>query len=442
MRQCLNPDCLSPNSDKAKFCLKCGHKLLLVERYWAKMILGEGGFGRTFLAVDEFKPSKSLCVIKQFLPQAQGTTNVQKASELFAQEAQRLEELGQHPQIPTLFAYFTHQNRQYLVQEFIDGQTLQQELESKGIYTEPEIYQLLQDLLPLLNFVHQNKIIHRDLKPENIIRRNSDSQLVLVDFGAAKSVASSPSSAPGTIIGTVQYCAPEQAKGKPDFISDLYSLGVTCLHLLTNVEPTELFDDWQGEWLWRKHLKLNTVSHRLGQIIDKLIEPKPKDRYQSVAAVLNDLQLKDATSRYPRLETFLKTKQWQEADLETSQLICQLAQREQEGWLDYQSIKSLSYSDVLEIDRLWRKYSYNRFGFSIQKRIYQSLVATQTVDAPIMPKFGEIVGWRNPNSSGWLSHSELTFDLSAPEGHLPRGLSTKGFRSLFSKGRTAFFERI
>lgn len=439
MRQCLNPDCLSPNSDNAQFCIKCGHKLLLVERYWAKNILGEGGFGRTFLAVDEFKPSKPLCVIKQFLPQAQGTSNIQKASELFAQEAQRLEELGKHPQIPDLFAYFSHNNRQYLVQELIDGQTLQQELENKGIYTEDEICELLQDILPLLNFVHQNQIIHRDLKPENIIRRNLDSKLVLVDFGAAKFVATSQCSSTGTIIGTVPYCAPEQGKGKPDFISDLYSLGVTCLHLLANVEPTELFDDWQGEWIWRKHLKLNAVSNHLGQIIDKLIEPKPKHRYQSVAAVLKDLELKDSTSRYPRLEAFLKGRQWREADIETSQVICQLAQREQEGWLDYKSIKNLPYSDLLEIDRLWRKYSNNRFGFSIQKQIYQSLVATQTVDAQMMQKFGEIVGWRNPNSSNWYSHSELSFNLSAPEGHLPRGLSTKGFRSLFSKGRTEFY---
>lgn len=442
MRQCLNPDCLRPNAENSRFCLKCGNNLLLVERYWAKSILGEGGFGRTFLAVDEFKPSKPLCVIKQFLPQVQGTRNNEKASELFAQEAQRLEELGQHPQIPELLGYFTDGERQYLVQELIDGQTLQQELASQGVYPESAIRQLLKDVLTVLQFVHQNQVIHRDIKPENIIRRNTDGKLVLVDFGAAKYIESLQPSVTGTIIGTVEYCAPEQAKGKPDFISDLYSLGVTCLHLLTGVEPPELFDDWSAEWIWRQHLKPNSVSENLSQILDKLVEPKPKQRYQSVAEVLRDLQPQDSTFGYFRLETLLKKKQWQEADKETSRLICQLAQREKEGWLDYASIKNLSYSDVLEIDRLWRKYSNNHFGFSIQKCIYQSLEVSQTAEAKIMQKFGEIVGWRKPNSSNWLSYSELTFNLSAPEGHLPRGLSPKGFRSLFSKWRTDFFERI
>ncbi|MEC4805520.1 MAG: inactive serine/threonine-protein kinase VRK3 [Jaaginema sp. PMC 1079.18] len=188
MRQCLNPDCLRPNPDNSQFCQQCGSNLLLVERYWAKSILGEGGFGRTFLAVDELKPSKPPCVIKQFLPQAQGTASVTKASELFTREAQRLEELGTHSQIPALFAYFTHENRQYLVQEFIDGQTLEQELNSNGVYTENQIIELLQDLLSVLQFVHQNQVIHRDIKPENIIRRTTDKKLVLVDFGAAKYV--------------------------------------------------------------------------------------------------------------------------------------------------------------------------------------------------------------------------------------------------------------
>ena len=124
MSQCLNPECLNINPDNFQFCQKCGNKLLLVERYWAKNILGQGGFGRTFLAVDEFKPSKPFCIIKQFLPQAQGTETVAKAAELFAQEAERLELLGKHPQIPEIFAYFSVDIRQYLVQEFIKGETI------------------------------------------------------------------------------------------------------------------------------------------------------------------------------------------------------------------------------------------------------------------------------------------------------------------------------
>lgn len=186
MRQCLNPDCLYPNPDNSQFCQKCGNKLLLRERYWATKILGQGGFGRTFLAVDEDKPSKPPCVIKQFLPQAQGTENVQKASELFAQEAKRLEELGKHPQIPELLAYFTFENRQYLVQEYIHGQTLQQELEENGVFKESQIRELLQDLLIVLQYVHRNQVIHRDIKPENVIRRKTDKKISISRFWGGK----------------------------------------------------------------------------------------------------------------------------------------------------------------------------------------------------------------------------------------------------------------
>ncbi len=187
MSQCLNPDCLNQNPPNTNFCQKCGSKLLLAERYRAVKIIGQGGFGRTFKAVDEFKPSQPFCVIKQFFPQAQGTQNLEKAAELFAQEAVRLESLGTHPQIPELLAFFTQDNRQYLIQEFIDGKNLQQELETVGAFNETQIWELLNDLLPVLEFIHSQQVIHRDIKPENIIRRPDYSQkkgeLVLVDFG-------------------------------------------------------------------------------------------------------------------------------------------------------------------------------------------------------------------------------------------------------------------
>lgn len=436
MRQCLNPDCLRPNPDNSQFCQQCGSNLLLVERYWAKSILGEGGFGRTFLAVDELKPSKPPCVIKQFLPQAQGTANVQKASELFAQEAQRLEELGKHPQIPDLFAYFTHENRQYLVQEFIDGQTLNEELKIEGVYTENEIIELLKDILTVLQFIHQNQVIHRDISPDNIIRRKTDSKLVLVDFGAAKYIEPIHRSVTGTIIGKAAYCAPEQARGKPGVVSDLYSLGVTCLHLLTGVEPLELFDDWNGEWIWRDYLKDNTVSDRLGEIIDKLIESRPKHRYQFVEEVLDDLHPSrrhlsnpastqiSTSSRYQRLEFLLAAGKWMEADIETAIVMLKLAGRETQGWLDIESINNFPCKDLAIINRLWGKYSTGKFSFSVQKRIYQSLGGTQIYNGEIWRQFGEAVGWRTEGNwlfqRNWLDYDQMTFHISAQKGHLPR----------------------
>ncbi len=289
MSYCLNPNCSQPqNPQGTKFCLSCGSKLLLKERYRTIQPIGQGGFGRTFLAIDEDKPSKPSCVIKQFFPQAQGTKTVKKASELFNQEAVRLDELGKHPQIPELLAHFTQEPWQYLVQEFIDGQNLAQELAQTGAFNEAQIWQLLNDLLTVLQFVHERQVIHRDIKPENIIRRRTDGKLILVDFGAAKYVAGLPMQQFGTSIGSPEYVAPEQLKGQAVFASDIYSLGVTSLHLLTQMSPFDLYDINKDTWVWRQYLT-SKVSDALGKILDKMIETVPSRRYQSASEVFKDL---------------------------------------------------------------------------------------------------------------------------------------------------------
>jgi formylglycine-generating enzyme required for sulfatase activity len=297
---CLNQDCLTVNSINSNFCDKCNSKLLLRERYQAVKLIGQGGFGRTFLARDLDKPSKSYCVIKQFFPSAQGTNNIEKASELFAQEAERLEQLGKHPQIPELFAYFvTDDGRQYLVQEYIAGENLQEELQNHGVYKEAEVKELLIEILNILKFVHENQVIHRDIKPDNIIRRNSDQKLVLVDFGAAKYITSqSALNVTGTVIGAAQYCSPEQARGKPIFASDLYSLGVTCIHLLTLVDPFQLFDIGENDWVWRDYLVDNPVSDQFGQVLDQLITVGLKKRFTNVQAVFDALGYKYSENKY------------------------------------------------------------------------------------------------------------------------------------------------
>lgn len=293
MSYCLNPGCPSPqNPPGTTFCRTCGSKLLLKDRYRTIAPLGQGGFGKTFLAVDEDKPSQPRCVIKQFFPQAQGTNTVQKAAELFTQEAVRLDELGKHPQIPELLAYFTQDNQQYLVQEFIDGKDLARELAERGVFNEAQIRSLLHDLLPVLQFVHQHQVIHRDIKPENIIRRTlphqKGGQLVLVDFGASKVASGTALARTGTAIGSAGYAAPEQNIGRAVFASDLYGLGVTCIHLLTGMHPFDLFDAREGVWVWRNVLK-TPVSDALGRILDKMLESALNRRYQAAAEVLHDL---------------------------------------------------------------------------------------------------------------------------------------------------------
>jgi len=295
MSYCLNPNCSKPeNPDTAKICRNCRSKLLLRDRYRAIKAIGQGGFGRTFLAVDEDKPSKPRCVIKQFLPPetqlipSASNRNSKKAAELFEQEAMRLDELGKHPQIPELLAYSIQDNRQYVVQEFIDGQNLAQIVATEGTFTETQIQDLLNSLLPVLHFIHSHNVIHRDIKPANIIRR-ADKQLVIVDFGAAKIATGTALLKTGTSIGSPEYIAPEQARGKAFFTSDLYSLGVTCLYLLTQVSPFDLFDPGEDAWIWRQYLANNPVSEELGKILDQMIENATNRRYQTAVEVLTQL---------------------------------------------------------------------------------------------------------------------------------------------------------
>jgi len=310
MSYCLNPVCQTPqNADRTQFCLNCGAKLLLRERYRAIKPLGRGGFGRTFLAVDEDKPSKPRCAIKQFFPLSQGTSSAEKAAELFNREAVRLDELGKHPQIPELLAHFQQERYQYLVQEFIEGQNLQQELAQTGPYNENQIHSLLNDLLPVLEFVHSRNVIHRDIKPPNIIRRRLSQpsiiytyptltgELVLVDFGAAKVVEHSIDI--GTVIGSPEFVAPEQIRGQAVYASDLYSLGVTCIYLLTQVSPFDLFDVNQDAWVWRDFLKVQ-FDPQLGRTIDKMIESSLSRRYKSATEVLQDLQSQQRAGGAPQ----------------------------------------------------------------------------------------------------------------------------------------------
>ncbi|HIK12222.1 MAG TPA: protein kinase [Oscillatoriaceae cyanobacterium M33_DOE_052] len=285
MSYCLNPNCRKPeNPDGNKFCISCGSKLLLADRYRATKTIGQGGFGKTFLAVDEYKPSHPPCVIKQFLPQTNSPASAQKAAELFQREAQQLDELGRHDQIPELYAHFAQEQQQYLVQEFIDGENLEKELAANGAFNEQQIRQLLQDLLPVLQFVHEQGVIHRDIKPENILRRRVDGKLVLVDFGSAKNFSNKATNKVGTTIGSAGYVAPEQLLGKATPASDLYSLGVTCVRLLTQIAPLQLYDYREGVWVWRDYLQY-PVSDRLSALLEKLLQTKLEKRYQSVAQV-------------------------------------------------------------------------------------------------------------------------------------------------------------
>jgi serine/threonine protein kinase len=294
MTICLNPDCPHPeNSDQTKYCQSCGVQMisLLRNRYRVQKVLSdEGGFGRTYLAKDVDKLNE-LCVVKQLAPKAQGTWAVQKAVELFEEEALRLQELGKHPQIPTLLAYFEQDHYMYLVQEFIDGQNLYEEFNQQGIYNEQKIKELLLDLLPILKYIHQHNVIHRDIKPQNIMRRQSDGKLILIDFGASKQLTASVRTKMGTTIGTPGYSPLEQMQdGIASPSSDLFSLGTTCFHLMTGILPGKLWAEHGYGWVkeWRIYLK-HPISKELGDILDRLLKKDTEERYQSAEQAIAQL---------------------------------------------------------------------------------------------------------------------------------------------------------
>lgn len=410
--------------------------MLLKDRYRAMRQLGQGGFGRTFLAIDEDMPSQPLCVIKQLHLSQLSAHAAEKAIVLFHQEAVRLDELGHHSQIPTLMAHFTQDQQLYLVQEWIEGQTLSEEIRQRQAYSEAQIWALLNDLLPTLKFIHDRGIIHRDIKPANLIRRRSDQTLVLIDFGIAKVLSGTTSLLTGTVIGSPEYMAPEQNRGKALPASDLYSLGVVCVQLLTNRSPFDVFDIGEDRWIWRQFLPAGRlISDRLGKILDRLLYPALNDRYSSVDQILQDLVAKpeppptpvakftDSVSvsvtdqQWRALAKLLTTNQWQAADTLTWNLIRQLLGKSLQSYVFSGELNRLPCEDLRRIDQLWRQLSRNRFGFSVQVQMYQKLGKDYGL-------FCDRVGWQHNNLDD--HPKQWRFKASAPVGHLPSRLGIGG----------------
>jgi serine/threonine protein kinase len=310
---CTRPKCPRPENNfqdlddgntlrhvAQKYCTSCGMPLFLAGHYIPTKMLGEGGFGRAFLARDRYTPGMKVCVVKQFQPN--GTLSpdqLQTAQNLFEREATVLEEIGaQHDQIPELFSYFPMsvesstpgQKDQffYLVQEYIDGLNLEEEFAQNGSFSESAAVVVLREILKVLEFVHFKNIIHRDIKPSNIMRDRTG-KLYLLDFGAVKQVTNSPNSGSNTSTGIYSpgFAPPEQMRGDEVFPStDLYALGVTVITLMTGKPANKLFDSGSNEFIWRSHIK---VKPYLADIIDKMLLPAANQRFQSAKEVLEAL---------------------------------------------------------------------------------------------------------------------------------------------------------
>jgi tetratricopeptide (TPR) repeat protein len=265
-------------------------------RYSILTLLGQGGFGTTFIAHDKHLPGNSHCVVKQLKPQSTDLLTLETARRLFDTEAKVLHQLGTHDQIPQLFAYFEENQEFYLVQELIEGNDLSNEIIPGKQLPEEQVISLLQDILEILEFVHKQNVIHRDINPRNLIRRKQDNQLILIDFGAVKQVTTQVVKGGKTsftiAIGTPGYRPSEQANGSPKLSSDIYAVGMVGIQALTGLIPEQIQTDSEtGEISWHESL---SARPELVDILDKMVRYDFRQRYQSATEALQ--ALKDLTT--------------------------------------------------------------------------------------------------------------------------------------------------
>ncbi len=299
----------------------CGSNRLFRDRYEILQILGRGGFGITFLAKNVVLPGNPLCVIKQLCPKVTSPQSWQKACTRFEKEARTLGQLGSHSQIPMLLDYFQTNGEFFLIQEYVPGLTLAREVRQTGAKSEASVKQFLQELLPVLQYLHKHHVIHRDIKPQNLLRCEYDGRVVLIDFGAVKEqlvgvCENSINQAVHTnFIGTRGFAPPEQFSLRPVYASDIYALGVTCIYLLTAKSPLEFeYDPNTGEICWQKEVNIsNSFAHILGKMVKITLD----ERFKSADEVMKALSYE---SYLPTLANCLTTQKLNKASITQYQM--------------------------------------------------------------------------------------------------------------------------
>jgi serine/threonine protein kinase len=454
-------------------------------RYQIVSYLGGGGFGQTYLAQDNHLPGQPRCVVKHLKPRLIDEESLVTAHRLFETEAQVLYKLSGFPQIPRLLAHFEENQEFYLVQEFIEGESLSQSLSPGNRLNEEQTIALLQEVLEVLVYLHHHHVIHRDLKPSNLIRRRRDGKIVLIDFGAVKQLSTQIQthghSTRTIAIGSPGYMPSEQMAGKPRFCSDLYAVGMLGIQALTGLHPKSLPEDARtSEMIWRDRTE---VSPRLGDLLDKMVRYDFRERYQTALEVLADLapltpdrviKLPQGSEfqpdinpetriqmftgfavgspsgsevgiDYKQLQDLLIAQSWQAADRETHRLMLKAFDRES-GQLSADEIRQFPCRDLYLIDYLWLHHSDGLFGFSVQQDIWKSVGGTSDTLYPTLEqfsrrgkwrvnspwqRFGSRVGWRSKDQ--WLPVDRLCFSLDAPKGHLPHWQTGTQVAALISR---------
>ncbi|GBF80810.1 serine/threonine-protein kinase [Aphanothece sacrum] len=388
-------------------------------RYTINSILGAGGFGITYLATEN--PSANQLAIKTLNATVQGKPNFIDLQNQFIKEAFLLAKCS-HLHVVTVHNVFHEDELWYMVMEYIKGSDLSVYLQQKGILKETDGLTIIQKIGEALIYVHSQGFLHRDIKPHNILLPPNTLEAKLIDFGIAREFTAGETRT-HTNYRTDGYAPPEQyeEKAKRDTYTDVYALAATLYNILTDQVPIPA--------QFRAYAALpppnqfnNQISDRVNNAILKGMELKPANRPQTIQQFLDLLLPKDDLSSdrnvdYSKLRDLLKAGNWEEADEETAKVMCQAAKCSKQGWLGEEDIDNFPCTDLRTINQLWLDYSGGKFGFSVQKEIYQRLGGTREYNTEVWQAFGDEVGWRK--GGRLLSYEYITFNTSAPLGHLP-----------------------
>ncbi|MBW4627875.1 MAG: GUN4 domain-containing protein [Brasilonema octagenarum HA4186-MV1] len=435
-------------------------------RFIIQKVLGEGGYGITYSILEQ--RTGKLFVLKTLHPLQQIKEDFEERQVKFVQEMTRLARCT-HPHIVKFEDVINEDGLWGMLMEYIGGVNFNTYVKKRGQLSEDEALLYINQIGQALECVHQQGFLHRDIKPHNILLRRGKQEAVLIDFGLARQFSTGEKSISMTSDGTEGYAPIEQYRRKGTFgaYTDVYGLAATLYFLLT-ADALKAADEEIVSALRRKYedeqlpppKQFNPrISDRVNEAILKGMALEPQDRVQTVREWLelvlpkkinppipqpsipnpqpkiqnqpsqniatppksdDEIKLITAKMNYTQLRDLLAAGNWKQADEETARVMLAVAGREKQGWLDVKHIDNFPCLDLRTIDQLWVKYSNGRFGFSVQKRIYQSLGGTKQHDEKIWKAFSDRVGWRK--RGWWVYYNEITFDLKAPQGHLPAGV--------------------